>query len=74
MKFKVLNWICNPTSHTTFHANSQGSSKPWVLCGEQYDGNWYVDNGCSHNLTGRKECLRDFWKLENVGVVNFGKE
>nr|KAJ0206560.1 hypothetical protein LSAT_V11C500289890 [Lactuca sativa] len=42
-----------------------------VLYDEQYDENWYIDSGCSHHMTGRKENLRDFRNLDNV-VVKFG--
>nr|KAJ0216141.1 hypothetical protein LSAT_V11C300140320 [Lactuca sativa] len=30
------------------------------------------ESGCSCHMTGRKEHLRDFCKLENVGVGKFG--
>lgn len=42
-----------------------------VLCDEKYDENWYIDNGCSHHMTGMKECLRDFKNLANAGVGKF---
>ena len=43
-----------------------------VICNEQYDAKWYIDSGCSHHMTGRKENLRDYRSLENVGVIKFG--
>lgn len=42
-----------------------------VLSNEQYNENWYIDSFCSHHMNERKECLRDFRKLTNVGVVKF---
>ncbi|KAL7585209.1 hypothetical protein Lser_V15G45873 [Lactuca serriola] len=43
-----------------------------VICNEQCDKTWYIDSGCSRHMTVQKENLRDFRKLENVGLVKFG--
>ena len=43
-----------------------------VLCDEQYDTKWYIDSGCSHHMTRRKDHLRDFRSIENAGVMKFG--
>lgn len=39
---------------------------------EQYDCEWYIDNGYSRHMTGMKEELRYFRSLKDGGRVKFG--
>ena len=80
MKSKVRNWVLGSSFHYASNSNSQGTKEPYgpkffnllqVLSDEQYDEHWYIDSGCSCHMTGRKENLRDYRSLENVGVVKF---
>lgn len=42
-----------------------------VLYENHYDEDWNIDYGFSHHVTRSKKCLRDFTKLNNVGLVKF---
>ena len=39
---------------------------------EQFDDEWYIDNGCSRHMTGRREEMREFRSLQDGGSVKYG--
>ena len=39
------------------------------MCDEQYESEWYINNGCSHHMTGKRKELREFWSLKDGGRV-----
>ncbi|KAI3740016.1 hypothetical protein L2E82_30432 [Cichorium intybus] len=39
---------------------------------EQYDSEWYIDSGCSHHMTGRREELQEYRSLRNGGIIHYG--
>ncbi|XP_052619752.1 uncharacterized protein LOC128126067 [Lactuca sativa] len=43
-----------------------------VIRDEQFDTEWYIDSGCLHYMTGRKEELREFRSLKDGGNVKYG--
>ncbi|XP_023750928.1 uncharacterized protein LOC111899308 [Lactuca sativa] len=45
-----------------------------VIHDEQFYTEWYIDNGCSHHMTGRKEELREFRALNDGGNVKYGNK
>ncbi|XP_052627489.1 uncharacterized protein LOC128134106 [Lactuca sativa] len=51
---------------------STDSEDEEVINDEQFDDEWYIDSGCSHHMTGRREELREFQSLKDGGCVKYG--